>query len=66
MILFFVTVLSVFALQGIELKFFYAVAYALNFILVTILSWFFLREQLSREKVIGILLIAFGVIFFNA
>jgi multidrug transporter EmrE-like cation transporter len=60
-----VTVLSVLALKGIELKVFYAAAYALNFILVAIFSWKFLGEPLSRKKIAGILLIALGIIVFN-
>jgi Membrane transporters of cations and cationic drugs len=60
-----VTVLSVLALKGIELKVFYAAAYALNFILVAIFSWKFLGEPLSRKKVAGILLIALGILVFN-
>jgi small multidrug resistance pump len=64
-ILLLVTVLSVLALQGLELKVFYATAYALNFILVAILSWKFLGEQLSAKKIAGIMFIAFGIIIFN-
>lgn len=60
-----VTVLSVIALKGIELKVFYAAAYALNFILVAIFSWKFLREPLSKKKIAGILLIALGIVIFN-
>lgn len=64
-ILLLVTVLSVLALRGIELKVFYAAAYALNFILVAILSWKFLGEQLSQKRVAGIFLIAVGIVVFN-
>jgi multidrug transporter EmrE-like cation transporter len=60
-----VTILSVLALKGIELKTFYAAVYALNFILVAIFSWKFLGESLSKKKVVGILLIALGIIVFN-
>ena len=64
-ILFFVTVLSVLALKGIELKIFYAAAYSLNFILVAVLSWKILDESLSQKKCLGIFLIALGIIVFN-
>ena len=64
-ILLVVTILSVLALQGIELKLFYSAAYSLSFILVTFLSWKILGETLSRKKVFGILIIAFGIIIFN-
>jgi len=60
-----VTVLSVLALQGIELKVFYATTYALNFILIAILSSKYLGELLTKKKLSGILLIALGVIVFN-
>jgi multidrug transporter EmrE-like cation transporter len=60
-----VTVLSVLALNGIELKAFYSASYALNFILITILSWKILGESLSQKKATGILLIGLGVIIFN-
>jgi uncharacterized membrane protein len=64
-ILLLVTGFSVLALQGIELKVFYAAAYALNFIIVAILSWKLLGESLSQKKCIGIFLIALGFVIFN-
>jgi multidrug transporter EmrE-like cation transporter len=64
-ILFVVTFLSVYALQGIALKTFYAAAYSLAIVIVTILSRFFLRERLSPDKVTGIFLILIGIIVFN-
>jgi multidrug transporter EmrE-like cation transporter len=60
-----VTPLSVLALKGIELKVFYSAAYALNFVLVAILSWKILGETLTRKKCFGILIIAIGIIVFN-
>lgn len=60
-----VTLLSVLALKGIELKVFYAAAYALNFILVAFFSWKLLGESLSLKKIGGILLIASGIVVFN-
>ncbi|WP_421908311.1 hypothetical protein [Methanolacinia petrolearia] len=64
-VLLIVTLLSVLALQGIELKIFYAAAYSLNIILVAILSSKILKESFSQNKTIGILIIAIGIIIFN-
>ncbi|OPX65134.1 MULTISPECIES: hypothetical protein [unclassified Methanoregula] len=64
-ILLLVTILTVYSLQGIELKTFYAAAYSLAIVIVTVLSGIFLREHLSRNKLTGILLILIGIIVFN-
>ncbi len=59
-----VTLFSVYALRGIPLKVFYSLT-SLNFFTVMIFSYFVLKEPANREQVIGIGLIAFGVIIFN-
>jgi len=59
-----VTILSVYALRDLPLKVFYSLT-ALNFIIVLGLSAVFLREEVSRDKVVAIGLIVFGVIVFN-
>ena len=59
-----VTVCSIFALKGLELKLFYAVA-SLNYVVVMILSKIVLKEGLSRNKVVASCLIVVGVIVFN-
>ncbi len=62
--LFIVTIFSVLALRGIELKTFYAFM-ALNYVAITLLSIFILKEALSKNRTIAIILIVFGVVVFN-
>lgn len=59
-----VTILSVYALRDLPLKVFYSLT-ALNFIIVLGLSAVFLREEVSRDKMVAIGLIVLGVIVFN-
>ncbi len=59
-----VTLFSVYALREIPLKVFYSLT-SLNLFIVTIFSYFVLKEPVSREQVIGIGLIVFGVTIFN-
>ena len=59
----FVMVLSVYALQYISLKIFYALT-SLNFILVLILSWIFLGEDINFRKLFAVLCIILGVVIF--
>jgi len=63
-ILFIVTIFSVLALRGIELKTFYAFM-ALNYVAITLLSIIILKEALSKNRTIAIILVFFGVIVFN-
>lgn len=63
-VLLIVTICGVFALKGLELKFFYALA-SLNYVVVMILSKIVLKEGLSRNKVVASCLIVVGVIVFN-
>ena len=59
-----VTLFSVYALRDIPLKVFYSLT-SLNFFIVMIFSYFVLKEPVNREQVIGVVLIAVGVIIFN-
>ena len=59
-----VTICGVFALQGLELKLFYALA-SLNYVVVMLLSGIVLKEELSRNKVVALCLIVAGVVVFN-
>ena len=63
-LLVFVTILSVIALKEIPLKTFYAVA-SMNFVIVAVLSWGILKEKITRNAVIAVVLISLGVIIFN-
>lgn len=60
----FVTIITVIALQKIPLKLFYAIT-SLNFVIVALLSWYFLKERLNKAMIMGICLIFFGVMIFN-
>ena len=64
LVLLIVTICSVFALQGLELKLFYALA-SLNYVIVVVLSGIVLKEGLSMNKVVAVCLIALGVVVFN-
>lgn len=59
-----VTIISVIALQEIPLKTFYALA-SINFVVVVGLSWGILKEKITRNLIIAIVLISSGVIIFN-
>jgi drug/metabolite transporter (DMT)-like permease len=59
-----VTVCSIFALKGLDLKLFYALT-SLNYVVVMVLSRIVLREGLSRNKVVAGCLIVAGVVVFN-
>jgi drug/metabolite transporter (DMT)-like permease len=63
-ILFIVTLLSVLALMDMDLKTFSAFM-ALNYVTITLLSTAVLRETLSKNRMIAIILIVCGVIAFN-
>jgi uncharacterized membrane protein len=59
-----VTICSIFALKGLDLKLFYALA-SLNYVVVMVLSRVVLKEDLSRNKVLALCLIVVGVVVFN-
>lgn len=63
-ILFIVTILSVLALMGMDLKTFSAFM-ALNYVAITLLSAAILGESLSKNRITAIVLIIFGVVVFN-
>lgn len=58
------TIISVIVLRDIPLKVFYAVA-SLNFLVVTALSYWLLKEKVDREMIIALVLIVTGVLVFN-
>jgi len=59
-----VTVLVVYALQGLELKVVTAFM-SLTYLLVSISAWLFLREELTPNRVLGCLLIMAGIVVFS-
>ena len=59
-----VAVCSIFALKGLELKLFYALA-SLNYVVVIIFSRITLKERLSKNKIAALGLIVVGVVVFN-
>lgn len=58
------TICSIYAMRGIELKLFYALA-SLCYVVVLALSVIVLKEKLSRSKLFAILLIVCGIAIFN-
>lgn len=63
-LLVFVTIITVIALKEVPLKLVYAIA-SLNFVVVIGLSWLLLKESISKNKIIAIGLIVFGILVFN-
>ena len=63
-LLFFATIISIIALVEIPLKVFYAIA-SLGFVVVVVLSWMILKEEVNKKMVIGIVLIVLGIVVFN-
>jgi uncharacterized membrane protein len=59
-----VTAISVIALIEVPLKLLYTIT-SLNFVVVAFLSWVILKEKLTRNMVIAIVLICLGTIIFN-
>jgi len=59
-----VTIFGILALKGLELKFYYALA-SINYILVLIFSYIILKEEITKNKIIGIMIIVWGIILFN-
>jgi len=59
-----VAFLSISAMKGLDLKVFFALT-SLTYICIPVLSFVFLRESVTRNKLIGILIISIGVIIFN-
>lgn len=63
-ILLLVTIISVIALIEVPLKLFYTIA-SLNFVIVVLLSWIVLKEEMNRGIISGIIIIVMGVMIFN-
>lgn len=60
-----VTLFSVNALREIPLKVFYSFT-ALNLLVVLVFSHFLLKEDVTIKQIVGVGLIFFGVLIFNA
>jgi drug/metabolite transporter (DMT)-like permease len=58
------TLLSIFAVKGLPLSFFFVLT-SLTYISIPLLSFILLRESVSRTKLIGIVIIAIGVLLFS-
>lgn len=58
------TIISVFALRGVDLKLFYALA-STRYVVVMILSYIVLKERLSNNKFLAVLMIVAGAMVFN-
>jgi len=59
-----VTAISVIALIEVPLKLLYTIT-SLNFVIVAFLSWVILKEKITRNMIIAIVLICIGTIIFN-
>lgn len=55
--------ISIFAMKGLDLKVFFALT-SLTYICIPVLSFVFLKESATRNKILGIIVISFGVIIF--
>jgi drug/metabolite transporter (DMT)-like permease len=59
-----VAFLSIDAIKEIELKVFFALT-SLTYVIVVFFSYIFLHEKITKNKILGVFLITFGVIIFN-
>ena len=59
-----VAFLSIYAMKGLDLKVFFALS-SLTYICIPILSFIFLKESVTKNKLIGIIIISIGVVIFN-
>jgi drug/metabolite transporter (DMT)-like permease len=59
-----VAFLSIIAMKGLDLKVFFALN-SLTYICIPLLAYLVLKESFTRNKVIGVMIISLGVIFFN-
>jgi multidrug transporter EmrE-like cation transporter len=59
-----ITMVSVVALKEIPLKLFYAIS-SLTFVVVALLSWSLLKEEVNKGMCVGILFIVLGIVVFN-
>ena len=60
----FVAFLSIYAMKGLDLKVFFALN-SLTYICIPILAYLILRESVTRNKIIGVIIISIGVLLFN-
>jgi small multidrug resistance pump len=58
-----VAFLSIYAMKGLELKDFFALN-SLTYMVIPILSFLLLKESVTKNKIIGILLVSLGVVVF--
>ena len=58
------TILTIIAYKGIELKY-GAIIGSVGYIFILTMSKMFLGEKISRKKILGVLLIIFGIFIFN-
>lgn len=63
-LLFLSTLLTMFAYKNINLSL-GVVIESIGYIIVAVLSYFFLKEKFTKNKIIGIILIIIGVIVFG-
>lgn len=59
-----VAYLSIEAIREIELKVFFAVT-SLTYVIVLFFSYLFLHEKITKNKIVGVIIITLGVIIFN-
>jgi multidrug transporter EmrE-like cation transporter len=64
-ILFAVTILSIYILEYIPLKFFFPLFISGNLIVITVLAQLFLQESFTKSDIMGICLIIAGVLIFS-
>ncbi len=57
-------ILSIIALKFIDFSSFYSFT-ALNYLFISVLSKIYLKEQIDRSKIIGIVIIAIGILVYN-
>ncbi len=62
--LFIVTILSIYILEGMPLKFFFPLFISGNLITITVLSRMVLHESLTNRKILGICIIIAGIFLF--
>jgi small multidrug resistance pump len=58
-----VAFLSIYAMKGLDLTVFFAL-YSLTYICIPVLAFLILKESFTRNKIIGVGVIAFGVLLF--
>jgi multidrug transporter EmrE-like cation transporter len=60
-----VTICSVLALKGLDLKLLYALT-SLNYGVTVAFSRIFLHESLDRKKIVAVFIIVLGIVMFNS